>query len=105
MELSFVEEDDVMDTIDRLLQRVLALRGIELELPLERVPYDELMLRYGSDRPDRRLGLEIVDLTDSFRSSEFKVFSGAIEAGGGGGGPQAPRGLSPPPPPQPNRQG
>src|SRR4051812_13589 len=83
MELSFVEEDDVSDTVDRLLQRVLALRGIELELPLERVPYDELMLRYGSDRPDRRLGLEIVDLTDSFRSSEFKVFSGAIEADGG----------------------
>ena len=82
MELSFVEEDDVMETVDRLLQRVLALRGIELELPLERVPYDELMLRYGSDRPDRRLGLEIEDLTDVFRGSEFKVFSGAIEAGG-----------------------
>jgi aspartyl-tRNA synthetase len=82
MELSFVEEDDVIDTVDRLLQRVLALRGVELELPLERVPYDELMLRYGSDRPDRRLGLEIQDLTDVFRGSEFKVFSGAIEAGG-----------------------
>ena len=82
MELSFVEEDDVIDTIDRLLQRVLALRGIELELPLERVPYDEVMLRYGSDRPDRRLGTEIHDLTDVFRGSEFKVFSGAIESGG-----------------------
>ena len=82
MELSFVEEDDVMDTVDRLLQRVLALRGIELKLPLERVPYDELMLRYGSDRPDRRLGVEIRELTDVFRGSEFKVFAGAIEAGG-----------------------
>jgi aspartyl-tRNA synthetase len=82
MELSFVEEDDVMDVVDRLLQRVLALRGIELELPLERVTYDEVMLHYGSDRPDRRRGLEIQDLTDVFRGSEFKVFSGAIEGGG-----------------------
>jgi aspartyl-tRNA synthetase len=82
MELSFVEEEDVIDTVDRLLQRVLGLRGIELELPLERVPYDELMLRYGSDRPDRRLGVEIVDLTEVFRGSQFKVFAGAIEAGG-----------------------
>src|SRR3954453_4405114 len=82
VELSFVEEEDVMDTVDRLLQRVLVLRGIELELPLERVPYDDLMLRYGSDRPDRRLGVEIEDLTASFRGSEFKVFSGAIEGGG-----------------------
>ncbi len=82
MEMSFVEEDDVIDTVDRLLQRVLALRGVELELPLERVSYDELMLRYGSDRPDRRLGTEIHELTEAFRGSEFKVFSGAIENGG-----------------------
>jgi aspartyl-tRNA synthetase len=82
MELAFVEEDDVIDTVDRLLQRVLTLRGIDLELPLERVAYDELMLRYGSDRPDRRLGVEIRDLTDVFRGSGFKVFAGAIESGG-----------------------
>jgi aspartyl-tRNA synthetase len=49
---------------------------------LGRVSYDELMLRYGSDRPDRRLGVEIHDLTDVFRGSEFKVFAGAIKAGG-----------------------
>ena len=53
-----------------------------MSLPLERVAYDEAMLRYGSDRPDRRLGVEIHDLTDVFRGSEFKVFGGAIEAGG-----------------------
>ena len=62
MELSFVEEEDVFDVVDRLLQRVLALGGVEVSLPLERVTYDEAMLRYGSDRPDRRLGVEIVDL-------------------------------------------
>jgi aspartyl-tRNA synthetase len=82
LEMSFVEEEDVIDVIDPLLERVLALKGIELELPLERVSYDEVMLRYGSDRPDRRLGVEIEDLTDVFRGSEFKVFSGAIESGG-----------------------
>jgi aspartyl-tRNA synthetase len=82
LEMAFVEEEDVYDLIDPLLQRVLALGGIEVSLPLERVPYDEAMLRYGSVRPDRRLGVEIVDLTDVFRESEFKVFRGAIEGGG-----------------------
>jgi aspartyl-tRNA synthetase len=82
LEMSFVEEEDVYDLIDPLLQRVLALGGIEVGLPLERIPYDEVMLRYGSDRPDRRLGVEIHDLTDVFRGSEFKVFGGAIEGGG-----------------------
>jgi aspartyl-tRNA synthetase len=82
MELSFVEEEDVFDVVDRLLQRVLALGGVELSLPLERITYDEAMLRYGSDRPDRRLGVEIVDLSDVFANSEFKVFAGAVAAGG-----------------------
>ena len=82
MELAFVEEEDVHEVTDRLLQRVLAVAGIEVTLPLERMTYDEVMLRYGSDRPDRRLGLEIVDLSDVFRSSEFKVFAGAVESGG-----------------------
>src|ERR671931_704487 len=74
MEMSFVEEDDVIDVVDRLLARVLALGGIELELPLERVSWDELMLRYGSDRPDRRVGGGIPELAPGFRGSSFKVF-------------------------------
>ncbi len=82
MELSFVEEEDVFDVVDRLLKHVLALGGVELSLPLERITYDEAMLRYGSDRPDRRLGVEIVDLSDVFGASEFKVFSGAVGSGG-----------------------
>jgi aspartyl-tRNA synthetase len=82
MELSFVEEEDVFDVVDRLLQRVLALGGVDLSLPLERITYDEAMLRYGSDRPDRRLGVEIVDLSDVFANSEFKVFAGAVATGG-----------------------
>jgi aspartyl-tRNA synthetase len=77
MELSFIEEEDVYDIVDRLFQRVLAVAGIEVSVPLDRITYDDAMLRYGSDRPDRRLGVEIVDVTEIFRSSEFKVFSGA----------------------------
>jgi aspartyl-tRNA synthetase len=82
IEMSFVEEDDVLEVNDALLKAVLAAGGIEIETPLERVSYDELMLRYGSDRPDRRLGTEIEDLTDVFADTEFKVFRGAIEDGG-----------------------
>jgi aspartyl-tRNA synthetase len=82
LEMAFVEEEDVYDLIDPLLQRVLALGGIEVSLPLERVPYDEALLRYGSDRPDRRLGVEIHELSDVFRDSEFKVFGGAVADGG-----------------------
>ncbi|MGH2847097.1 MAG: aspartate--tRNA ligase [Thermoleophilaceae bacterium] len=82
VEMAFVEEEDVHDLIDPLMQRVLALGGIEVELPLPRVTYDEAMLRYGSDRPDRRLGVEIVDLTELFRGSSFNVFGGAVERGG-----------------------
>jgi aspartyl-tRNA synthetase len=77
MELSFVEEEDVHEVTDRLLQRVLALAGIEVSLPLDRITYDESMLRYGSDRPDRRLGVEIVDVTDIFRGSELNIFRDA----------------------------
>jgi aspartyl-tRNA synthetase len=82
MEMAFVEEADVIDTVDRMLRRVLAVGGVEISLPLERITYDEAMLRYGSDRPDRRLGVEIVDLSDVFAGSEFKVFAGAIGSGG-----------------------
>jgi aspartyl-tRNA synthetase len=74
MELSFIEEEDVFEVVDRLLQRVLALGGVEVSLPLERITYDEAMLRYGSDRPDRRLGVEIVDVPGVFRESELNIF-------------------------------
>jgi aspartyl-tRNA synthetase len=82
LELSFVEEDDVIDLCDRLLQAVLAVGGIEVDLPLERISYDDALLRYGSDRPDRRPGMEIADLGELFAGSEFKVFAGALAGGG-----------------------
>jgi aspartyl-tRNA synthetase len=82
VELAFVEEEDVMALVDGLMREMLALVGIEVELPLERLGYDEAMLRYGSDRPDRRIGREIHDLGGAFERSEFKVFSGALGSGG-----------------------
>jgi aspartyl-tRNA synthetase len=82
VELSFVEEEDVMSLVDGLMKELLALVGIEVELPLERLLYDEAMLRYGTDRPDRRIGREIHDLGPVFAHSEFKVFSGALGDGG-----------------------
>ena len=82
VEMSFVEEDDVIATVDALIPELLALGGIELAGPIERLPYDEALLRYGSDRPDRRIPIEIADLGEVFAESEFKVFSGALAGGG-----------------------
>ncbi len=82
MEMSFVEEDDVIATVDPLLRDVLAVGGVEVELPLERLSYDDAMLRYGSDRPDRRIGMEIHELGPAFAELEFKVFADALANGG-----------------------
>jgi aspartyl-tRNA synthetase len=82
LELSFVVEDDVIELCDELLRDVVAAGGLELALPLDRMTYDEAMLRYGTDRPDRRPGMEIADLGEVFSGSEFRVFA---EAMGGGG--------------------
>jgi aspartyl-tRNA synthetase len=64
-----------------MLARALGDAGVEVELPIPRLPYDEAISRYGSDKPDLRFGLELVELTDVFRESEFKAFRGAIEGG------------------------
>ena len=82
MELSFVEEEDVISTCDPLVREVLALGGIEVPDPIERLHYDEALLRYGSDRPDRRIPIEIAELGEVFSGSEFKVFAGALAGGG-----------------------
>jgi aspartyl-tRNA synthetase len=82
MELSFVEEEDVISVCDPLIEAMLAVGGVEIDLPIERITYDEAMLRYGTDRPDRRLGMEIHELSTVFGASEFKVFTGAIADGG-----------------------
>ena len=82
MEMSFVDEEDVIGVLDPLMREVLAVGGVEVPDPVERMGYDEAMLRYGTDRPDRRIPIEITDLSEVFAKSEFKVFSGALGAGG-----------------------
>jgi aspartyl-tRNA synthetase len=83
IEMSFVETEDVLDVNERLLVAVFErVGGPSLAPPLPRLPYDEAIARYGTDRPDLRFGLELVDLSDLLADTEFKVFRGAIEAGG-----------------------
>jgi aspartyl-tRNA synthetase len=81
IEMSFVETDDVIDLNERLLAHVLGGCGVDVELPMRRIPYDEAIDRYGSDKPDLRFGLELRDLTEVFRGSEFNAFRQAIEGG------------------------
>jgi aspartyl-tRNA synthetase len=77
LEMSFVEEEDVISLVDGLLASVFRVAGVEVAIPIERLTYDEAMLRYGTDRPDRRIGMEIAELTDVFAGSGFQVFAGA----------------------------
>jgi aspartyl-tRNA synthetase len=83
LEMSFVEEDDVVDVIEGMLARVFEETGFEAPPPpWPRLGYDEAIARFGSDRPDVRFGLEIQDLGEAVAGSGFKVFSGTLAAGG-----------------------
>jgi aspartyl-tRNA synthetase len=81
IEMSFVDTDDVIELNERLLAHVLGKSGVEVELPMRRLSYDEAITRYGTDKPDLRFGLELHDLTEVFRDSEFNAFRQAIESG------------------------
>lgn len=83
MELSFVDVDDVIDVNERLLAKLFKeVLGLEVELPIPRMTWQEAMDRYGSDKPDIRFGMELHDVTEVVRGCEFAVFKGAIENGG-----------------------
>ncbi len=83
LEMSFVDEDDVMTLNEGLLKRVFKeVKGIDIETPFIRMPYQEAMDRFGSDKPDTRFGLEITDISDVVRGCDFAVFAGALENGG-----------------------
>ena len=83
MELSFVDVDDVIDVNERLLAKLWKeILGIEIQLPIQRMTWQEAMDRFGSDKPDIRFGMELVDVTETVKDSEFVVFKGAIENGG-----------------------
>jgi aspartyl-tRNA synthetase len=82
LEMAFVTEDDVIDVVEGTLQAALAAGGVAVEKPFQRLPYDEAIARYGSDRPDVRYGLEIRDLGEPLRETGFKVFRSVLEDGG-----------------------
>jgi aspartyl-tRNA synthetase len=82
MEMAFVSEEDVMGVTEGVISAAFAAGGVELEAPFPRMPYDEAIARYGTDRPDMRFGLEIHDLGESLGATEFKVFRGVLDAGG-----------------------
>ncbi len=83
LEMSFVDEDDVIDVNERLMAKVFEVGGLDVPPPpYGRMPYDEALLRFGSDRPDTRFGLEITDVSDQLRSSDFKVFANVLGSGG-----------------------
>ena len=87
VEMSFVEQDDVIAVAEDVLREVWALIGYELPTPIARMTYRDAMERYGSDKPDLRFGCELVDLTDYFKDTTFRVFQnpyvGAVVMPGG----------------------
>ena len=83
MELSFVDEDDVMDVNERLLQKLFKkILDVDIELPIQRMTWQEAMDRFGSDKPDLRFGMELKDVSDVVKDCGFGVFTGALENGG-----------------------
>lgn len=80
MEMSFVNEDDVMSVTEGLLARVFKeTKGIDLELPLRKMKYDDAIENYGSDKPDLRFGMPIINVSDIFKETEFSVFKNVLE--------------------------
>ncbi len=82
MELSFVDVDDVIGVNEKLLKRVFAMVGVDVQLPIRRMTWIDAMNDYGSDKPDLRFDMKLIDVTDVVKGCGFGVFTGAIEAGG-----------------------
>jgi aspartyl-tRNA synthetase len=83
IEASFVTPDDIFSVTEGMLAAIFkAARNVDIKTPFDRLSYREALDRYGSDKPDRRFKMELVDLGETFRESSFKVFRGALDAGG-----------------------
>lgn len=82
IEMSFVEQDDVMNALEDVLRDAFAKMGVELPCPLRRMQYWDAMDTYGTDKPDTRYGMELHDVTDIFTNSSFKLFAGAANTEG-----------------------
>ena len=82
IEMSFVTQDDVMGALEDVLKDAFAAMGVELPTPLRRISYWDAMETYGIDKPDTRYGMHLVDVTDIFKDSKFKVFASAANTEG-----------------------
>ena len=83
LEMSFVDQEDVMDVTERLMGRLFKeVLGLDISLPLDRMTWQEAMDRFGSDKPDVRFGMELKNVSDIVKNCGFAVFTGALEAGG-----------------------
>lgn len=83
MEMSFMSIDEIIELNERLMQKVMKdVKGIDIEIPFRRMPYDEAMARFGSDKPDTRFAMELTDVSEVVKDAPFKVFSGAVASGG-----------------------
>ena len=83
MEMSFVNEDDVLRVIEPLYARIVAhIKGVVVPVPFRRLTYAEMMARYGTDRPDLRYGMELADLGEAFAGTGFRAFAAALSQGG-----------------------
>lgn len=92
LEMSFVDQDDVIEVTEHLLKEIWKVIGYDLTTPIPRMPFQEAMDRFGSDKPDLRFGYELVDLTEFFKDTPFKIFQapyvGAVVMPGGGSQPR-----------------
>ncbi|MGN8645613.1 aspartate--tRNA ligase [Gracilibacillus sp. HCP3S3_G5_1] len=83
IETSFMSMEDIIEMTERMMKKVMKdVKGIDISLPFQRIPYDEAMERFGSDKPDVRFEMELVNLSEVVKESGFKVFRQAVENGG-----------------------
>jgi aspartyl-tRNA synthetase len=83
MEMSFMSQEEILTLNEQMLAHLFkTVKGVELSLPLPRLTYADALERYGTDKPDTRFGLELVDVSDLMQDSGFKVFAGAVASGG-----------------------
>lgn len=83
IEMSFVERDDLIDIVERMIARIVKeVKGVNVPRPFPRLTHAEAMERFGTDKPDTRFGLELVDLGAGLRETEFRVFRGVLDSGG-----------------------
>lgn len=83
MEMSFMDKEQIISLVEDMMKKLMNdVKGVSVHLPIQRMTYDDAMSRYGSDKPDTRFGMELIDVSEIVKGSGFKVFAGAVENGG-----------------------